>query len=879
MGLSITWMDAKEANEKCFAENNALSLDDFSQSIIAEINGKIFQPLALIIKSLSYKTPNKNSFLYIKFSAQQLKDSLDINDWSYICVEKLRRHEMVFGGNYYHEALKEIDFDDSLASIQKIDALLMVIAHQEAFDEEGFEKYFLAIPEKKNFLILIAFYLVVVIAKKIHPFFRWCDYEMLVQITENENLENDFYNHLCLHINGDIIKPLTLLKGALVQESQQGLVLFRFVDFVTEKYKLSLLEQVSSTVQEKVIDISLPELWKKAASLAGYLAGMGALYLHDGGHLPTTLLPIVINADGEVDRLTINNLSFIEDSVRHGLTLLEENPKSHPIQLLMYDVYLNLPSRRTDAICIDIRVYSHEQPLQLKFNIPYHKKTDVTPFRLEPLVVNKHYYVMTHKYQEEAKALLAALFYKEAFKFESEITGPLWQRFFEDIVVDTVDTQLLTTEELSVFYKKIEVLLYGNELKANPFIDIDIMSHISELPLKYRPYLQIVPDWLTEKDELYRQIIAMPSLYKKGKVVWGVLIQANKMMFDSNETANCPGEVLFDPTGQTDIQTLRELAHKLFLLKNTTPTELDQLQYAQHITNELTRIFNMLYPQSIATLPLRVSSIWFWRLHLPNGALSLGYFPVLVCEEGDGEVMVLPSYFWPLKFKKTWIESAIEANGSFVDLEKSVFAGLDRGDFFSQRDLQPPLSLLFEKQQQASKERIDQTTTLSDIAKNTQHAQALFEEGLAILNAKKSLSQQDVTKALSLLQDASQRGNTEAMMTLFRMYYDGYAVPQDRERAFKLALNAAERGNGTGCFAVYGYLYHPDNSDNSEAIKWLVKASQLGITTADGILKDVLQQEAQKVADKAKAKFRPKLKMSNTITVILVLIMLWLLFR
>ena len=40
----------------------------------------------------------------------------------------------------------------------------------------------------------------------------------------------------------------------------------------------------------------------------------------------------------------------------------------------------------------------------------------------------------------------------------------------------------------------------------------------------------------------------------------------------------------------------------------------------------------MLFPQSIAPLNLRMSTTWFWRLHLPNGALSLGYFPILVCE-------------------------------------------------------------------------------------------------------------------------------------------------------------------------------------------------------------------------------------------------------
>ena len=62
----------------------------------------------------------------------------------------------------------------------------------------------------------------------------------------------------------------------------------------------------------------------------------------------------------------------------------------------------------------------------------------------------------------------------------------------------------------------------------------------------------------------------MSNLYKRQSCV-GALIQANKLMFDINEpTTNCPGgEVIFDPTGQTDVDTLRQMAHQLFLLKKT----------------------------------------------------------------------------------------------------------------------------------------------------------------------------------------------------------------------------------------------------------------------------------------------------------------------
>jgi hypothetical protein len=100
-----------------------------------------------------------------------LKESLDINDWSYICLNKVTHHEPIFGGNFYHDYLAKIELDYSLSSIQKIDVLLMMIATHEELDEAKFQKQFLTVPEKKNFLILIAFYLVMVIAKRIHPRF------------------------------------------------------------------------------------------------------------------------------------------------------------------------------------------------------------------------------------------------------------------------------------------------------------------------------------------------------------------------------------------------------------------------------------------------------------------------------------------------------------------------------------------------------------------------------------------------------------------------------------------------------------------------------------------------------------------------------------
>lgn len=195
--------------------------------------------------------------------------------------------------------------------------------------------------------------------------------------------------------------------------------------------------------------------------------------------------------------------------------------------------------------------------------------------------------------------------------------------------------------------------------------DINISSQLDQLPASLRHYLQVVaPDWLP-RDSLYKQILAMPMLYRHARVVWGALVQANSLMFQPREE-NCPADIVYDPTGNTQPGALLEMAHALYQLKNTTPVQADQLACARHLTGELGRLFAhpyppSLYPQGAATAPLQLSSVWLWRPHLPNGMLSLPYFPILISDDPAfaGQVMVLPALFWPESLTRQWLEHDI----------------------------------------------------------------------------------------------------------------------------------------------------------------------------------------------------------------------------
>lgn len=226
---------------------------------------------------------------------------------------------------------------------------------------------------------------------------------------------------------------------------------------------------------------------------------------------------------------------------------------------------------------------------------------------------------------------------------------------------------------------------------VNQLQNIDVVAQIRSLPMSLQRYLQVVPPiWMVHaRDSLYSQIQAMPTLYHRGRVVWAAIVQANQLMFQQGQDS-CPGEVLYDPSGQTSPSQLRELAHQLFALKHTQPTQLDQLEYAQHITNERTRIKNFLYPQSLAAVPLRLTSTWFWRGHLPDGILTMGFFPILISDECPGDVMVLPSLFWPEEFKSSWLHQSCSSKPY---LEQIILDQLKSGQYqWKEPQLEPPLA-------------------------------------------------------------------------------------------------------------------------------------------------------------------------------------------
>ena len=241
----------------------------------------------------------------------------------------------------------------------------------------------------------------------------------------------------------------------------------------------------------------------------------------------------------------------------------------------------------------------------------------------------------------------------------------------------------------------------------------DLTDQLNLLKPYQRYYLQIrKPLWVkaNTEDVFFKQLKALSLLYKEAKVVWASLVQANQSMFfprDNNKYSSL-GEIIYDPTGWTSYKALEGYAQKLADLIENKVTEGDQLSHATRLRDGQDTISGAEYPKSLSKLPLKVSSILFWRKHLPNGLLSLNSFPILITNEQEGVVTVLPARFWPQSFVDKWLEAArLEFNGNDRNIQPKLFEMESQGippwrggnsvnpDDFHKEDLFPKITDVF----------------------------------------------------------------------------------------------------------------------------------------------------------------------------------------
>ncbi|MFL1732088.1 hypothetical protein [Moraxella oculi] len=204
--------------------------------------------------------------------------------------------------------------------------------------------------------------------------------------------------------------------------------------------------------------------------------------------------------------------------------------------------------------------------------------------------------------------------------------------------------------------------------------NINLKNHLNQLSQQELAYLQIIPpSWMQglEYSAYLEQLNHLSYLYKNGRIVMAHIVQANRMLFSDDNTHSCPAEIVYDINGQTSIDELSQIAHQLFSLKHTTPDDPELKKYAEHITNERTQLFSRV-PKVLTEKELVTTTMFIWRPHLPNGVLSIGYFPILISDTRQGIATVLPARFWKNSdLYQDWISyNDMDMSNAFLKMSK-----------------------------------------------------------------------------------------------------------------------------------------------------------------------------------------------------------------
>lgn len=229
--------------------------------------------------------------------------------------------------------------------------------------------------------------------------------------------------------------------------------------------------------------------------------------------------------------------------------------------------------------------------------------------------------------------------------------------------------RLFHPEKNKSIYGTIRTLLANHVDDFHCFQDVkpyslplDMSTEIAKYPQAGLGYLQIVPPTWLKNDELYLQLENLANLYSRGRVTLGAIVPTSEQP-EIQDVRELVVDVVYDPQGRTDIGTLQEVAKNLAQLASAPPTNQQDAIYAQHLKQPQTRIFNFDISKEISSSPLKVSTMFVWRPHLPDGRFALNYCPILV-DDYQGVITLLPAYFWrETELYKRWRK----VSGSIID--------------------------------------------------------------------------------------------------------------------------------------------------------------------------------------------------------------------
>jgi len=283
-----------------------------------------------------------------------------VNDVARLFLETYARGGEVDGGWTFGKALQQAQLDYSEESLERIDLLLKAIRDRAkpVHDE------FIADPAGRNFLALLAFYLMAVLSRRSGAHIEWHDTASARKaVSEWASIaEGPFTRLVALAPDqGLLFLPLVWLHDRLF-----NLGLGQYA--TASDYLLSVTSELS---------YDLPLAWWNAARLLGVAASTQLAALSEGR--PAMPRLAWQHARGAPKGLT---LAFDgEDAVARGEAALKDNPEKAVWKTFVHGASVYAGGKRTDAVSVTVQTYD-DAPLRLRMAFRYHLAADGRPFAI-----------------------------------------------------------------------------------------------------------------------------------------------------------------------------------------------------------------------------------------------------------------------------------------------------------------------------------------------------------------------------------------------------------------------------------------------------------------------------------------------------------------
>lgn len=163
--------------------------------------------------------------------------------------------------------------------------------------------------------------------------------------------------------------------------------------------------------------------------------------------------------------------------------------------------------------------------------------------------------------------------------------------------------------------------------------------------------------FVESNDKLLRILEDQDLLLASGQVFWGHLVQANQILFESDNRQTCPANVIYstDPFFEGRLSLLSSMARGLFAQKGSTSAGREIQAFVDAVTDEMARVLRREMPNSYTGgRSVYFATCFIQPGHLPDGYLARSSFPIIVNPEETPTMMLLPSRYWPAELVSNW---------------------------------------------------------------------------------------------------------------------------------------------------------------------------------------------------------------------------------